>query len=154
MVRKKKRQFENKENVDHSQHGASHLTSDKSDSFKEVSFDVLDKNGDVHRVEKKPLYGVQDIEAMTYFYTMLYYLSCCDDFDQFQKLYSYVVDNDDFDGNYPSRDPIEVMAFIDNFANTLKNVSDLSFADGLKRLLSKRYKRAQELIASKPNPIN
>lgn len=42
MARKKKRQFENKDNVDHSQHGASHLTSDKSDSFKEVSFDVLE----------------------------------------------------------------------------------------------------------------
>lgn len=42
MARKKKKQFENKENVDHSQHGASHLTSDKSESFQEVSFDVLE----------------------------------------------------------------------------------------------------------------
>ncbi len=39
---KKKQQHENKENVDHSQHGASHLTSDKSESFKEVSFNVLE----------------------------------------------------------------------------------------------------------------
>lgn len=42
MARKKKRHLENKESVDHSQHGASHLTSDKSEGFKEVSFDVLE----------------------------------------------------------------------------------------------------------------
>lgn len=42
MARKKKKQYENKENVDHSQKGASHLTSDKSASFQEVSFDVLE----------------------------------------------------------------------------------------------------------------
>lgn len=42
MARKKKKQYENKENVDHSQQGASHLTSDKSASFQEVSFDVLE----------------------------------------------------------------------------------------------------------------
>lgn len=42
MARKKKKNLENKENVDHSQHGASHLTSDKSESFQEVSFDVLE----------------------------------------------------------------------------------------------------------------
>ena len=42
MVRKKKRQYENKENVDASQSGASHLTSDKSEGFKEVSFNVLE----------------------------------------------------------------------------------------------------------------
>lgn len=42
MARKKKRHLENKEGVDHSQHGASHLTSDKSEGFKEVSFDVLE----------------------------------------------------------------------------------------------------------------
>ena len=42
MIRKKKRQLENKEGVDTSQHGASHLTSDKSESFKEVSFNVLE----------------------------------------------------------------------------------------------------------------
>lgn len=42
MVRKKKKHLENKESVDHSQHGASHLTSDKSESFQEVSFDVLE----------------------------------------------------------------------------------------------------------------
>lgn len=42
MARKKKKHLENKESVDHSQHGASHLTSDKSESFQEVSFDVLE----------------------------------------------------------------------------------------------------------------
>lgn len=42
MARKKKKNLENKENVDYSQHGASHLTSDKSESFHEVSFDVLE----------------------------------------------------------------------------------------------------------------
>ena len=42
MARKKKIHLENKDNVDHSQHGASHLTSDKSESFQEVSFDVLE----------------------------------------------------------------------------------------------------------------
>ena len=39
---KKRKQQENKEFIDHSQDGASHLTSDKSEGFKEVSFDVLE----------------------------------------------------------------------------------------------------------------
>ena len=38
MAKKK----ENNNQVDSSQHGASHLTSDKSDSFKQVSFNVLE----------------------------------------------------------------------------------------------------------------
>lgn len=42
MPRKNSKNLENKENVDHSPHGASHLTSDKSESFQEVSFDVLE----------------------------------------------------------------------------------------------------------------
>lgn len=118
----------------------------------EVSFEVLDKNNELQQILNKSLYGSIEADAAIYFFKLLYNLSCCDNFDEFKKLYRLIIDNEEFHSDYYDTKPTEVIDFVDEFSKKLENVGWKEYVQDLKLDLARKYKRAQEIIATKQCP--
>ena len=116
-----------------------------------ISFELLDPSGAERRIVEKRLYGDNDLQAIVYFFTLLYNISCCENFEQYKDLYKYVYDmkwktiNDE---NFP----IEVISFINKFTPHLKNLSDDYYLSELKRTIDTRRKEAADRIKAQGGP--
>ena len=123
----------------------------------ELSFDVLDPNGIIQRVNRKKMY-----HGAAYFIKFLYNMSCCKDINQCLDLYKYVFDIEKLK-NYHDKDwaitpeisglAIETLKFIDEFAPTLEDVKDKVFMQDLKDQLNQTYLIAQEIVAKSDSPV-
>ncbi len=118
-----------------------------------VSFECLDPTGTVRRIEKKSIYGDNQPISVEYFYSLLYNISCCQSFEQYQQLYKYIIDNECFYKDKERKAAVEVLSFVETFASQLENVKDTEFLAGLKQKVDLKFKEAKDIIAMSNSPI-
>ena len=110
-----------------------------------ISFELIDPSGVGRHIDNKTLYGDTNLQAIEYFFTLLYNISCCENFDQYKDLYKYVYDII-WEFNHEKDFPVEVLSFINKFTPHLSNVLTDDYLTGLKRTLDIRRKEAEDRI--------
>ena len=118
-----------------------------------VSFECLDPTGTVRRIEKKSIYGDNQPISVEYFYSLLYKISCCQSFEQYQQLYKYIIDNEWFYKDKERKAAVEVLSFVETFTSQLENVKDTEFLAGLKQKVDLKFKEAKDIIAMSNSPV-
>lgn len=118
-----------------------------------ISFECLDPTGTVRRIEKKSIYGDNQSISVEYFYSLLYNISCCQSFEQYQQLYKYIIDNEWFYKHTERKAAVEVLSFVETFASQLENVKDTEFLAGLKQKVNLKFNEAKDIIAMSNSPI-
>ena len=118
-----------------------------------ISFECLDPTGTVQKIEKKSIYGDNQPIAVEYFYSLLYNISCCQSFEQYQQLYKHIIDNECFYIDKERKAAVEVLYFVETFASQLENVKDTEFLAGLKQKVDVKFKEAKDIIAMSNSPL-
>ena len=118
-----------------------------------VSFECINSTGKVIKIEEKRIYGDNQAIEVEYFYTLLYYISCCDSFEQYQLLYKYIIDNEYFYKRKVRKDAVEVLSFVESFAPQLDHIKDTEFIAGLKQKVDLKFKEAKDIITMSNSPI-
>lgn len=118
-----------------------------------VSFECLDPTRTVQKIEKKSIYGDNQPIAVEYFYSLLYNISCCQSFEQYQQLYKYIIDNEWFYKDKERKAAVEVLSFVETFASQLENIKDKEFLAGLKQKVDLKFKEAKDIIAMSNSPV-
>ena len=117
-----------------------------------ISFECVDPDGEIHRVEGKKLYGGRESIEVEYFYSLLYYISCCQSMEQYEDLYKFIIDNEWFIKDRERNEAVKVLSFIENFTPRLSEIEDNEFLAGLKQKINKKFKEAKEIIAESNCP--
>ena len=116
-----------------------------------VSFELIDPSGIERHIDNKELYGETELKSVEYFFTLLYNISCCENFDQYNDLYKYVYDKNYFvsrEKNFP----FEAISFINKFTPHLSKVSTDDYLPGLKRTIDIRLKEEADRIKAQGVP--
>ena len=116
-----------------------------------ISFDLLDPKGVERHIDNKHLYGDSDLQAIDYFFTLLYNISCCENIEQYKDLYKYVYDMN-WEFIHEKNFPFEVISFINKFTPHLSNLKDDDYLPGLKRTIDIRLKEAADRIKAQGVP--
>ena len=117
-----------------------------------ISFECVDPYGEIHKVENKTLYGGRESIEVEYFYSLLYYISCCQSMEQFEELYKFIIDNEWFGKDRKRKAAVQVLSFIENFTPRLSAIEDNEFLAGLKQKINIKFKEAKEIIAESNCP--
>jgi hypothetical protein len=117
-----------------------------------IDFECIDPNGNVQKIEKKSIYGSKEAIDVEYFYTLLYNISCCHDIEQYNELYTFIIDNEWFSKDRNRKDAIQVLGFIESFTPQLSELKNKEYLVGLKQKINIKFKEAKEIISESNCP--
>lgn len=119
--------------------------------YHETTFNFIDSTEMPQEIKHK-LYGQTESVVVEYLYSLIYNISCCKCFEQYEELYKNIIDVTK-EYWHPSREgALRVLNFIEEFTPQLSKIEDTTYLQGLKQRLRVMFREAQEVISKSECP--